>query len=230
MKAHVGIVGLAHVNLAPSILSLFSCFGLGDNSGGQLTEPSGTIVTEFKGMIGLPGGIIATKCYGGNADTVIIGSDGKPYAAGWNNGSMLTGTGDRASLTPMAGLPNGVTAVKCEAGANTSFIIGSDGIPYGAGWNDYSELATSYGGDLLYPMDGLPLDVTAVSCKAVYHNTYVFGSDGILYGCGRNSYNEVSPITGTVDVLTPINNIVGGVAYGIDKWSAGDRHLVAILK
>lgn len=148
----------------------------------------------------------------GNTFALVIGTDGQPYGAGDNNHGQLTGSGDRSQLTPLTGLPAGVTARAVSGGYLHTVVIGSDGIPYGAGDNTSHELTGAATSDkaVLTPMTGLPAGVTAVQAHAARttDSTTVIGSDGIPYVVGGNQNGKLG---GSFTTLTPMPGWPAGV-------------------
>lgn len=110
-------------------------YGAGRNSDSQLTGAGGTDVSTLTLLGGLPAGVTATKiAVGGWYDssasppyreyTLVLGSDGVLYGAGYNTYGQLSGasTASRTSLTPFTGMPAG-TITGIAAGGSTSYVL-----------------------------------------------------------------------------------------------------------
>lgn len=198
-------------------------YGSGDNWAGQLTgrrdhKPA------LAPLTGLPSGVRATGVAAGTEHSLVLGSDGRAYGAGYNGSGELTGTAEKKHrLTPLQGLPAGVRATAIAAGEGHSLVIGDDGIVYGAGWNGSGQL-TGAGDEkrALTPLTGLPTGVHAIAIAAGYGHSLVLGANGVAYGAGDNDYAELTGERKKVRILTPLTGLPAGVrATGI---AAGYGH------
>lgn len=133
-------------------------YGAGYNAHGQLTGTGGGWKDTLTKLTGLPEGVTAISVDAGVQFSVVLGSDGVAYAAGFNDRGQVTGTGDKTDLTPLATLPSGVTATAVSAGDNFSLVLGSDGVFYGAGDNRWGQITTGVEDQLaLTAVPGQPL-------------------------------------------------------------------------
>jgi alpha-tubulin suppressor-like RCC1 family protein len=179
-------------------------YGTGRNQNGELTG-SGQKDT-LTAMTGLPEGVTAVRVEGGDAHSLVIGSDGQVYGTGYNAHGQLTGTGSKSALTKLTGLPEGVTATDIAAGFQHSVVLGSDGVMYGAGFNDHGQVTGS--GDVLTltPLTGLPVGVTATDISVGDNFSLARGSDDVFYGAGDNRWGQ---LTAGVDDQTTLSMVPG---------------------
>lgn len=160
----------------------------------------------------------------GEAHTLVI-REGVPYAAGYNGYGQLTGSGSKARLTAMAGLPTGVAAREIAGGGHLSLVLGSDGIVYATGRGAGGWLGGSTSLRTLTPMTGLPPGVQARSITASGGGfALVVGSDHQVYGAGDNSSGQLTG-TGPRAELTPLS---GPAGIDIVEASAGTRHTLVL--
>jgi alpha-tubulin suppressor-like RCC1 family protein len=169
-------------------------YGAGANTTSQLAFPNGASQNTLVPLGGLPAGVKATAVSSGFQFSLVLGSDGTAYGAGYNENSQLSGFGNRSLLAPLLGLPFGVKAVKIAAGNYHSLVIGADGIPYGTGYNHDGEVTGSAGTNksTLTPMTGLPAHVTARQIAGSELTSLVLGSDNTLYGAGDNAAGQLT--------------------------------------
>ena len=93
-----------------------------------------------------------TLIYSCNDSFYALCKDSHLYATGWNKHGQL-GTGDdvdKIRLTLMEGLPGGVTALQVVGGYSYTVVIGTDGLCYATGLNEYGQLGT---GDKINKLD-----------------------------------------------------------------------------
>lgn len=210
MRNTVGTIGSAHIEIP---VEVYSCYAVGANTQGQLTGTDDQRQTGvFQGMTGLPVGVSAVECYAGGSISMILGSDGVLYGTGSNNFGQLTGTivSYKTTLTPILGLPNGVSVVKAACSSLNTFVIGSDGIVYGAGYNDKGQLTGSGNRNVLTPLTGLPNGVIPIDVVCDDYHVLVLGDNGIVYGTGDNTYKQLTG-TGNKNTLTALTGLPGGV-------------------
>jgi alpha-tubulin suppressor-like RCC1 family protein len=133
-------------------------YGCGVNASGQLTGTTGGN-TAPTALSGLPGGVTAKGVAAGAFDTLVLGSNGVAYGAGYNLKSQITGadTSNKTTLTPLS--PAGAIGPITElASSETDSIVrDSDGIVYGTGGNATGELTGTGGRQALTAFAGQPL-------------------------------------------------------------------------
>lgn len=150
-----------------------------------------------------------TTVAAGEAHTVFLDGNGRPYAFGNNSNGQLTGVGDSAVPRVMEGLPEGVTGVSVAAGFYASLVIGSDGMVYAAGSGGSGQLTGSSDRDTLTPMTGLPEGVKAVDAATSRLRSIVLGDDGVLYGTGSGAFGAL-PGVGSATTLTAMSPLPDG--------------------
>jgi len=160
-------------------------------------------------MTGLPARIKAIAIAAGDGFSVVLGSDGRPYGTGANFSGQLTGDGHRERLTPMTGLPKAATVVAIAAGGGHVVVLTAAGLAYGAGNNDDGQLSGAGDKSTLTPISGLPAGVVAQKVAAGTYHTMVLGSDGVLYGTGRNEISQLTGDGGRTS-LTPMTGLPPG--------------------
>ncbi len=177
-------------------------YGAGSNTFGQLTGTN-TFVSTLTPLSPLPNGAKPTAIAAGDASSLVLGSDGLVYGTGDNGSGELTGTGNRANLTLLGGLPTGVRATALAAGFSHTLVVGSDGSVYGTGNNQLGQI-TDIGTQTntrnrLTPLRGLPNRTPIVAVVAGAAHTLVLDNNGFVYGTGRNT---VGQLTGTTNQST----------------------------
>ncbi|MFN8194462.1 MAG: hypothetical protein U0R80_09285 [Nocardioidaceae bacterium] len=185
--------------------------GTGTNTSGQLTghdDPR----RGLERLSGLPAEVRAVAVSAGWAHSLVLGDDGVVYGAGKNGSGELTGQGGRPTLTPLAGLPDGVRATAVAAGDKFSLVLGDDGVAYGAGRNDWGQLTGRTDTvRTLTPLAGLPEGVRAVEVAAGGGHSLVLGDDGRLYGSGSNDFGQLTGRGGFRFSLAPLAGLPAGV-------------------
>lgn len=160
----------------------------------------------------------ATTMAAGADHTVVVDGAGQLWGVGSSADGQLSGGGTATSLRPIAGLPAGVTATAVDAGPDFTLVAGSDGVAYGTGANDESQLTGEDGADVtsLRRLTGLPTGVRAVAVAAGSDFSLVVGSDGRVYGTGDNTHGQLTG-TGARSTLTPLTGLPAGTrAVGVD--------------
>jgi alpha-tubulin suppressor-like RCC1 family protein len=186
-------------------------YGVGGNPNGEITGTAPR--TTPTPLTGLPAGVRATAISVSNLDTLVLGSDGRAYGAGYNADSELTGASAAkvTTLRPLAGLPSGVTATAVSSGFHFSLVLGSNGKVYGAGENDTGQLTgTTNPKSTLAPLTGLPGGVRASAISAGLLHTLVLGTDQHVYGAGDNTYGQLTGASASDGTLT----VFDGLPFG----------------
>ncbi|HQR27690.1 MAG TPA: hypothetical protein PLP61_11680 [Nocardioides sp.] len=193
-------------------------YGAGSNGTSALTgtlDPKRTL----RPMSGLPAGVSAVAVAAGGYHSLVLGDDGIAYGTGDGSQGELTGTTSRNTLTPLTGLPEGVSATAIGAGAGGgggySLVLGDDGVAYGTGANNNGQLT---GEDesprtTLTPLAGLPAGVRAVGVDSGVMGEFslVVGDDGVVYGTGSNGDGQLTGAPGQRNELTPLTGLAPGV-------------------
>ncbi|MEU5099302.1 hypothetical protein [Streptomyces sp. NPDC020996] len=204
-------------------------------TGMDVQVPAGNVSrTTPTPLAGLPSGVRAQSIAAGYQFVLVVGSDGKVYGTGANDEGQLTDTsadhsqGWKSTLTPLAGLPSGVSAKAVAAGQYFSLVLGSDGKVYGTGRNTYGELTTSMPTGANYkltPLAGLPSGVRATTIAAGFNTTVVLASDGHVYGAGQSVMGSLS-VKDAVNKLTALGGLP--VSLGVKAVAVGNANVVLL--
>lgn len=205
---------------------------LGNGSTSQVNIPSGA--SRFQ----LPSGVTAKKLYfargGLNNTTFVLGSNNILYGAGRNSSGQLgNGSTTTAQATPVVmQLPAGVVAMDVSIGLFSTYILGSDGNAYATGYNNWGQLGDGTTTMRTSPVVmNLPSGVKAKKIQPAVSQTsytvYVLGTDGQLYGAGRNVNGQLG--RGTADnfshpTLQPVQ-IPSGLTV-VDFWAGQENVLI----
>ena len=166
-----------------------------------------------------------------DGNTLVVGADGVAYGAGDNDyGQLASADGnDKKTLTALTGLPAGVKTVDVAMGYRHSLVVGSNGVVYGAGSNNRGQLTGNDSANraTLTPLTGLPTGVKATAVGASYNHSAVIGSNGVVYGTGRNDSGQLTGDDGSdKTTLTPMTGLPAGVKA--TAVAVGDQHVVVV--
>lgn len=202
-------------------------YAWGYGEGGRLGDGT-TTDSNVPVQVLVPAGVTFTRISAGNNHTLASGSDGQTYAWGNNtHGNVGDGTTVHRSTPVPVAAPAGVTFTDIAAGNNHSIAVGSDGISYMWGSNNWGQLGngTTAGSSVPLPVSA-PAGVTFTLGSAGNDHTLAIGSDGTTYGWGRNLYGEVGDGT-VVGSSVPIAVLApAGVTF--TQISAGTTHSAAL--
>lgn len=217
--------GLSHsVVIAPD----GTPYAVGEDSQGATAQGSPADVAALEPMKGLPAGVKAVTVSAGFRTTLVVGSDGVPYATGTQGGTEL-GVGVAGTvftLLPMVGLPPGVKATAVAAGRQFHLVLGSNGVVYGAGFNHVGQLTgVASPRTTLAPMTGLPAGTKAIAIAAGRTHSVVLDDLGRVYGTGKA---DLGQITGSTDrsTLTEFSDMPAGVR--MTDIAAYEHHTVML--
>ncbi|MEU5099301.1 hypothetical protein [Streptomyces sp. NPDC020996] len=203
-------------------------------TGWDVQAASGATRATPTALAGLPSGVRAQSIAAGYHFVLVVGSDGKVYGTGVNTEGQLTDTSAdhsqhlKSTLTPLAGLPSGVSAKAVAAGYAFSLVLGSDGKVYGTGRNTTGELTTSMPSLFNYklaPLAGLPSGVRATAIAAGSYTTVVLASDGHVYGTGY-SFLESLTVPNSVKKLTAFSGLP--VSLGVKAVAVSYANVVLL--
>lgn len=155
----------------------------------------------------------------GAAHTVVVDGAGEVWGVGSSSDGQLGAVGSVAALRKIPGLPTTVTAQAVDAGPDFTLVLGSNGVVYGTGANGFGQLTGTSGADVttLKPLSGLPSGVKATAVAAGSSFALVVGSNGTVYGTGRNDRSQLTGTGSARTTLTPLTGLpVGAKAVGID--------------
>jgi len=130
----------------------------------------------------------------GAESNYVIMNNGTVYACGFNDSDMLgIGTSSGSGLHLMIN-NTGKTPSAISVGRYHAIILMTDGTIYGLGENTYGQLgtgSTSFSSPLVQMVNTTGKTPVSVSCGVRF--TIVLMSDGTIYGCGRNTDNQLGP-------------------------------------
>jgi alpha-tubulin suppressor-like RCC1 family protein len=206
-------------------------YAWGFNGYGQLGDGTTTSSTTPVD-VSLPGGVSATAIAAGGDDSLAIGSDGKLYAWGLNDGGQVgMDTTTPFSTTPVAvALPSGVTAVKIAAGYH-NLALGSNGELYAWGDNAYGELGIGSTSTPNYTPKAVLLSAGVTALAGGNHFSLAIEADGKAYAWGENDHDELGIGTTTPYSTAPVGvslpsgvnatTIAAGADHGLAMGSNG---------
>lgn len=203
-------------------------YGIGQNASGLLGPlvtsdvPAWTLLPR---SAGLAASAKPVEVDAGFLHVVVRYSNGVVVGEGNNDFGQLGGTtpgspADETALRLLPPLPSGVTVVDVGAGATSTVLVGSDGKAYGLGDDGQGQLAQPLpppppgGGSPAEPflrtptVMTLPAGVSAVSADVGLLAGLVVGSDGVLYGSGKNSHGQLGTRPeGPTYALAPVQRL-----------------------
>jgi alpha-tubulin suppressor-like RCC1 family protein/microcystin-dependent protein len=204
------------------VLSDGSVYSLGLNDKGQLGNysltNSNTLVRMVYGTTAPPATtpvVNATQVSCGEKHTLVRRADGSVIMCGSNQyGQIGFGTAEFecfAIYTDNSNSISGMNVVSVHAGANSSYVLKSDGTLYVCGRNNKGQLGLGDKTDRNeYVQLVLPKDVAYVDA-GLLHTLFVTG-DRVVYACGDNQYYQISKTYPDIgDSTTPV--IVTGTEY-----------------
>jgi alpha-tubulin suppressor-like RCC1 family protein len=206
-------------------------YAWGFNGYGQLGNGT-TTSSPTPVDVSLPGGVSATAIAAGGDDSLAIGSDGKLYAWGLNDGGQVgMDTTTPFSTTPVAvALPSGVTAVKIAAGYH-NLALGSNGELYAWGDNTNGELGIGSTSTPNYTPKAVLLSAGVTALAGGNHFSLAIEADGKAYAWGENDHDELGIGTTTPYSTTPVSvslpsgvnatTIAAGADHGLATGSNG---------
>lgn len=197
----------------------------------------------------IPVGVQITQLAGGEFMSYALADNGRVYSWGRNNlGQLGNGTGPSgasgSSVPTEVALPVGVTVVQLVASRNSGHALTSTGAVYSWGTNSYGQLGNGLTGGgtssqdsavpVLTDTSALPVGVSIVSMAAGDNAVYVLGSDGLVYGWGRNSDGQMANGTvgsgGSASIPQLTALLVGAIPSGVTvtMLAAGDSSAYAL--
>lgn len=208
-------------------------YAWGRNEYGQLGDGT-TDSSAVPVAVNAPNGITFALVSAGGFHTVALGSDGQLYAWGWGSFGRLGNGSTANSSVPVpisqGEIPAGVAIAAFSAGADHTVAIGSDGIAYSWGYNQYGQLGNDSTATALTPTAvSMPAGVLFTSVAAGESHTLALGDDGNMYAWGENSSGQLGDGTLT-DRAVPVQVERGGIPTGvtISVVSAGSANSAAI--
>lgn len=193
-------------------------YAWGDNSSGQLGDPSAGASSNSPVRVQLPDSNVSAIA--GGSDFALAVDDGHVYAWGDDSSGEL-GPESCTGTTPceVTGLPSGASAV--AAGGDASYALVGGNV-YAWGGDAVGELGDGGGSGSATPVEVAPGvfggDVVAISAGSGF--AFALLSDGHLYGWGYNGAGElgtgstVSPATPTQVALSGVTSVAAGFDNG----------------
>ena len=211
-------------------------YGWGVNNHGQLANGN-TTPSSVPIQIGTFGNTSQPKATNITTDGVsiwIIDSNGKVWGAGYNFFGQLSDgtTTDRSSLVQYEIPDPTAKIVKVATDQWTSLVLTDTGEVWGTGNNIDGQLGAgtktqtqSTPVKFILPSGVKAVDVINTASGdytgSPYHNTYVIGDDGRVYGAGANDFGQLGDGT-TIDRSSPVAmQVIDGVNIEAEKVLAG---------
>ena len=182
----------------------YSWYGAGQNANGQMGNGSTTSISTFTEIFSAYE--ISEMFAIANATYYI--SEGKLYGSGSDYagqmGNSQSGSGNYVTSPVQIGSELG-TIEKVAAANGVLYFITSDGKLYGCGSNTYGQMANGQSGSGNYVTSPVQIGselgtIEKVACTN--NNVFFITTDGDLYGCGRNSQNQLG--SGSSNVTSPV--------------------------
>ena len=203
---------------------------LGDGTTDPRTSPVAVDVT------GVLAGKTVVAIGGGHTHSLVLTSDGKLYAWGYNqNGQLGDGTGVDSSVpvaVDMTGVLAGKTVKAIAAGGDHNLVLATDGHAYAWGRNDYGQI-----GDDSNAQSDLPVAVdttgvlggkTITMIAAGHSHSLALASNGQLFAWGNNASGRLGDGT-SLSRPSPVEVDLSGALAGktiTAVMSGGDHTLV----
>ena len=180
-------------------------FAFGDNQYGQLGN-AGATSTSSEAVPVKQSGVLSGKtivdiaC--GNHHTLVLTSDGKVFAWGYNGyGQLGDSTGSSRNEPVAMYASSSITSknvVRIWTRMNVAFAWTSDNLLYSWGANDNYQLGVGSGQTtpFYYPVTAasqgysFPSNIVVLEVVIMYRSTLLLGSDGNIYGAGYSSTSK----------------------------------------
>jgi alpha-tubulin suppressor-like RCC1 family protein len=210
--------------------------GFGQLGNGTTTDQSTPVAVTMSGTLA---GKTITALSTGYAHTVVLTSEGRLYAWGWNNqGQLGDGTTTRR-LTPvevtMSGVLAGKTVTAISTGDGHTVVLTSEGRLYAWGRNNNGQLGDSTATQRNVPVavttSGVLLGKAITALSTGNDHTVALGSDGRLYAWGWGDLGRIGDGT-TANRHSPVEVLMGGALAGraITALATGELHSVVLSR
>jgi alpha-tubulin suppressor-like RCC1 family protein len=174
-----------------AVLSDGTVWAWGDNSAGELGQPSGSLASSLP-PIAVAGAPKSIAVAAGLNYSLALAADGTVWSWGSNNYGLLGRGGATETPAPVEGLSN---IVSVSAGVSFAMALRSDGTVWSWGNNGLGQLGNLVMTSSPTPVQALGLtNISAISAGQL--NAMAVGRDGILWACGAAIDGElgVAPV------------------------------------
>jgi hypothetical protein len=205
-------------------------YGIGQNTGSQLTGASEQDIETLTPFTGLPASATASRVALGPGVAVVTTTDGRVFGTGANDDHQLGPGAARTELTEIPGIPADVKALSAAVGDHHVAVLGDDANVYGAGRNDVGQIGGAEGDrDTLTQLPPVPNNAGAYAVVASGDHTSMLGGSGRLWSVGRNDNGQFGTDQIAVDGFTrelvgdqsglSVGSVAvaGGTTYGISN-------------
>lgn len=178
-----------------------------------------------------PPGVTFTALSSGSLHTLGLGTDGNAYSWGYNyEGQLGNGTNARAATPVRVAAPDGVVFTVLDAGGSFSVGLADDGSVYAWGEGVEGQIGNGTTANVNVPTRvELPGDVRAVQVDAGEYNVLALGTDGQVYGWGKNSHGQLGLGDGATawkQLVPALTQTPTGVTFS--SISTGSYHSLAL--
>jgi alpha-tubulin suppressor-like RCC1 family protein len=205
-------------------------YATGSNSGGQIglgNQPNKNSFTE----VTLPIGANIIDIAAGYKHSLVLSSDSKVYATGYNNkGQLGLGNNDNENNFTEVTLPTSANIIAIAAGDYHSLVLTSDGKVYATGSNSDGQLGLGNNDNKnSFTEVTPPTNANIIDIAAGGDYSFILTSDGKVYATGLNFYGQLglsnndnkSSFT-EVTLPTSVNIIDIAAGYGHSLVLASD--------
>ncbi len=205
-----------------------SVYAWGSNLSGKLGD--GTTTDRLQPVrVSAPAGVTFTAVAAGRTHSVALASDGSVYTWGNNQyGQLGDGTTTNRPAPVEAALPSGVAAVAIAAGEYFTVALGSDGVAYAWGANQFGRLGDGTTTNRTTPVPVLvPAGATVARLAVGEAHVLAVTGGGATLSWGYNSSGQLGDGTNTTrPTPAPISDVtldavLFGAAPGSDLTRSG---------
>lgn len=176
-------------------------YAWGRNDFGQLGD--GTTITRNAPVAVNATGVLAGKTVvavgGGHTHSLVLTSDGRLYAWGYNqNGQLGDGTGIDSAVpvaVNMTGALAGKTVKAIAAGGDHNIVLTTDGLVFAWGRNDYGQLGDDSNAPSDFPVavdtTGVLAGKTITMIAAGHSHSLALAGNGQLFAWGNNAAGQL---------------------------------------
>ncbi|MEV5572336.1 Ig-like domain repeat protein [Spirillospora sp. NPDC052269] len=173
-------------------------WGWGRNAQGQLGDGTNTDrLTPVE--MALPAGVHVTQVAAGGSHSLLLASDGRVWATGYNyDGELGDGTTTNRNRPVEVHLPSGVHITQIDGGGTTSVALASDGRGLSWGGGSGGMVGDGATGNRLTPVEVLlPPGVRLSQIETGHWHSVALTTDGRVLGWGTNNAGQLGDGTNT---------------------------------